>query len=152
MPIYEYKCVRCGKIIEMIAMVGEEMTMMCQCGNTMRKIPSVPAVQDDTIIGGFYDYQLGEYFDSKKRFLSEARRLGLTPMSEKERRDALEKARNKKPKIDVGKIVKDSVELMRNPEEAKRVEKERKEAMAKLKANKQVVKYVENKIAEVNNG
>ena len=45
MPIYEYKCKKCGKVFEVIQKFSDEPVAECQyCKGPVRKIFSVPAV------------------------------------------------------------------------------------------------------------
>jgi len=41
MPIYEYKCPKCGMVREIYYTTNKKMS--CKCGVTMKKIMSVPA-------------------------------------------------------------------------------------------------------------
>lgn len=40
MPIYEYKCRKCGKIIEVSQKVGDLPLTKCKCGGKLRKLIS----------------------------------------------------------------------------------------------------------------
>jgi len=46
MPIYEYKCTRCGSTVEAIQKVSEAHLKTCsQCGGALKKLVSSPAIQ-----------------------------------------------------------------------------------------------------------
>ena len=46
MPIYEYKCKKCGEVWEVILPVGVNKNLTCtKCGGTMARVPSVPSIQ-----------------------------------------------------------------------------------------------------------
>jgi putative FmdB family regulatory protein len=42
MPIYEYKCIKCGKVYQQLYNSGEmEQEIVCECGSECKKIMSV---------------------------------------------------------------------------------------------------------------
>lgn len=46
MPLYEYECSKCHKIIEIIQKVGETAPKKCPyCGGALKKLLSTPAIQ-----------------------------------------------------------------------------------------------------------
>ena len=46
MPLYEYKCVKCGERVEIIQRVSDPPYSHCpKCGGDMRKMISSPAIQ-----------------------------------------------------------------------------------------------------------
>jgi putative FmdB family regulatory protein len=46
MPLYEYKCLKCHKKIEIIQKVGEPGPQICPyCGGTLIKLISIPSIQ-----------------------------------------------------------------------------------------------------------
>ncbi len=46
MPLYEYKCTKCGSIIEVIQKVNEKPLTTCnKCGAVLRKLISKAAIQ-----------------------------------------------------------------------------------------------------------
>jgi putative FmdB family regulatory protein len=46
MPLYEYKCLRCGTSIEVLQKVGDSSLKKCvKCGGTLEKVISPPALQ-----------------------------------------------------------------------------------------------------------
>ncbi len=46
MPLYEYKCLRCGASFELLQKVGESSLKKCiKCGGNLEKIISAPALQ-----------------------------------------------------------------------------------------------------------
>lgn len=46
MPLYEYKCTKCGSGIEILHKVGERPRQTCQkCGGRLEKMLSAPAIQ-----------------------------------------------------------------------------------------------------------
>ena len=46
MPIYEYRCNKCGEVREEILPVGVNKNLTCaKCGGTMARVPSVPSIQ-----------------------------------------------------------------------------------------------------------
>ena len=46
MPLYEYKCVKCGERVEIIQRVSDPPDSHCpKCGGDMRKLISSPAIQ-----------------------------------------------------------------------------------------------------------
>ena len=45
MPIYEYKCKKCGEVWEEILPVGVNKKLTCaKCGGTSVRVPSVPSI------------------------------------------------------------------------------------------------------------
>ncbi|NLJ75870.1 MAG: zinc ribbon domain-containing protein, partial [Peptococcaceae bacterium] len=43
MPIFEYRCNDCGKMVEMIQLPGHDQEKRCSCGSTnLTKLISVP--------------------------------------------------------------------------------------------------------------
>ena len=46
MPLYEYKCTKCGTVVECIQKVSDAPLKACsQCGGPLRKLMSSPAIQ-----------------------------------------------------------------------------------------------------------
>jgi putative FmdB family regulatory protein len=46
MPIYEYKCLKCGKVIEILQKSSEPRLKECpSCGGSLKKVLSPPAIQ-----------------------------------------------------------------------------------------------------------
>jgi len=46
MPIYEYKCLKCGKVIEILQRSSEPRLKECpSCGGSLKKVLSAPAIQ-----------------------------------------------------------------------------------------------------------
>jgi putative FmdB family regulatory protein len=46
MPIYEYKCLKCGKVIETLQRSSEPRLKECpSCGGSLKKVLSPPAIQ-----------------------------------------------------------------------------------------------------------
>lgn len=46
MPLYEYKCQKCGERVEVIQRVSDPPYTHCpKCGGEMRKLVSAPAIQ-----------------------------------------------------------------------------------------------------------
>jgi putative FmdB family regulatory protein len=46
MPLYEYKCIQCGAVTEVIQKVSDTPLEVCaQCGGRLRKQVSSPAIQ-----------------------------------------------------------------------------------------------------------
>ncbi len=46
MPLYEYKCSKCQKKIEIIQKVGDPAPTKCPfCGGSLKKLISIPAIQ-----------------------------------------------------------------------------------------------------------
>jgi putative FmdB family regulatory protein len=46
MPLYEYECTKCGHLTELLQRHGDPPLESCpQCGGTVRKLFSAPAVQ-----------------------------------------------------------------------------------------------------------
>ena len=46
MPLYEYKCTKCGTVVESIQKVSDAPLKVCsQCGGPLRKLVSSPAIQ-----------------------------------------------------------------------------------------------------------
>ena len=45
MPIYEYRCNKCGEVREVILPVGVNKNLTCaKCGGTSVRVPSVPSI------------------------------------------------------------------------------------------------------------
>ena len=44
MPVYEFKCQLCDRVIEVKRAFGDTEPEWCQCGGTMNKIFSVPGI------------------------------------------------------------------------------------------------------------
>jgi putative FmdB family regulatory protein len=38
MPLYEYKCKKCQKVIEVFRKASETSPLKCDCGNTLQKV------------------------------------------------------------------------------------------------------------------
>jgi putative FmdB family regulatory protein len=60
MPLYEYRCVSCGRVTEVMHRVNQPGPKTCEaCGGEMQKMPSAPALQFKG--SGFYitDYARG---------------------------------------------------------------------------------------------
>lgn len=46
MPIYEYKCLKCGKVIEILQRSSEPHLKECpKCGSSLKRLLSPPAIQ-----------------------------------------------------------------------------------------------------------
>ena len=46
MPLYEYKCTKCGSVVESIQKVSDLPLKICsQCGGPLKKLISSPAIQ-----------------------------------------------------------------------------------------------------------
>lgn len=46
MPLYEYKCQKCGSVFEVIQKVSDPPLSVCsECGGPLRKVISPPAIQ-----------------------------------------------------------------------------------------------------------
>jgi putative FmdB family regulatory protein len=46
MPLYEYKCQKCGHVFELLQKANEQLQVKCiKCGNPVKKILSPPALQ-----------------------------------------------------------------------------------------------------------
>lgn len=46
MPLYEYKCSKCGTVFEILQKVGEQPLKKCiKCGGSVKKLVSSPAIQ-----------------------------------------------------------------------------------------------------------
>lgn len=41
MPVYEFKCEKCGKITELITILSEPDTIVCLCGEQAKRIISI---------------------------------------------------------------------------------------------------------------
>jgi putative FmdB family regulatory protein len=58
MPLYEYKCVKCGEHVEIIQRVSDKPYSHCpKCGGEMKKLLSAPAIQFKG--SGFYKTDYG---------------------------------------------------------------------------------------------
>ena len=65
MPLYEYKCEKCGERVEIIQRVSDKPYSHCpKCGGDMKKMVSAPAIQFKG--SGFYktDYASSKPSDS----------------------------------------------------------------------------------------
>lgn len=48
MPIYEYKCEKCGNDYTILkSILDYKDSVMCDCGNWAKKVPSVPGYRRD---------------------------------------------------------------------------------------------------------
>jgi len=46
MPIYEYKCLKCGRVIEILQRSSEPPLEKCpSCGGSLKKLLSAPSIQ-----------------------------------------------------------------------------------------------------------
>ena len=46
MPLYEYKCTKCGSILEVLQNISDKPLKKClKCGSPMKKVLSPPALQ-----------------------------------------------------------------------------------------------------------
>ena len=66
MPLYEYKCAKCGERVEIIQRVSDAPYAHCpKCGGEMKKLVSAPAIQFKG--SGFYktDYASKTTSDAK---------------------------------------------------------------------------------------
>jgi len=46
MPLYEYKCDQCGEVFEVVQKISDPPMKKCvQCGGSVTKMPSSPAIQ-----------------------------------------------------------------------------------------------------------
>ena len=46
MPLYEYKCLKCGSVLEVLQKVNEPHLKKChKCGGLLKKVLSPPAIQ-----------------------------------------------------------------------------------------------------------
>ena len=91
MPLYEYRCEKCGEItmeIRSFAKMYDPVT--CKCGGDARKIISIPNLITDTNFGytGKYDDRLGgPKIEGRKDFWQRVKNQGLKEVSLKELTD-----------------------------------------------------------------
>jgi putative FmdB family regulatory protein len=63
MPLYEYKCLKCASVLEVIQKVSDSPPAECPaCGGRLKKILSAPAIQFKG--SGFY---ITDYAKKKKK-------------------------------------------------------------------------------------
>jgi len=75
MPIYEFKCPECEKVVEVFQHSTTQKEEICECGAVMKWKPSGFGFTFDFKSG--WDMGLGEYVDTKKQRDDFVREKGL---------------------------------------------------------------------------
>jgi putative FmdB family regulatory protein len=83
MPIYEYKCLKCGKVIELLQRRSEPPPEKCpSCGGSLKKVLSPPSLQFKG--SGWYVTDYAQKKEAKKEGKPEEKR-------KEEKKDAAKK-------------------------------------------------------------
>lgn len=78
MPIYDYKCSRCGVTEERVAKVDDHI-VVCPCGSTMtRQFHSSFGIGMGVGAYGYFDETLGRYIATNKQRRDEMRKQGVS--------------------------------------------------------------------------
>jgi putative FmdB family regulatory protein len=116
MPIYEYRCSRCGELFEYIKGVPEpDLELPCQsCGETANLVPSVPVMRPDSYWAGHMDDTFG-YVTSRSELKRKEQAAGLRRKEDGDEYQAKVARASREAKEDkirreaVGSVVQDMV-------------------------------------------